>query len=316
MKYISSLISGVAIFCVGTGFSFYHGIQGLSEGLAEQNQEKLLGLSNLTNLNTSEPVKSLAEASKFYNVSFISETINKTNLVLLCEKMHEEESKSERSDYLTAYLVLGGSFIFEGVTLMMAIMSIRKSAKQTSQSFFAYVNSGADPCVNVVLFEDSAAVAGAAVAAICIGLTSYLDSPIPDAIGSLLVGLMLAAVATLVIYTSVPALVGRSIKLDQLDKINQELESDAMIKAIHDVKGIDMGNSMIRYKAEIDFNGRELTRKYLEKEDIRKLWDVSTESIIPFESIQFDPIQLNLIRLICIDFACAQCKIVDDRQIY
>lgn len=233
MKYISSLISGVAIFCVGTGFSFYHGIQGLTEAGDYDNS-----------------------------------TLNDPCAVV-------DPHRAERQDYLTAYLVLGGSFIFEGVTLMMAIMSIRNSAKQTNQSFFAFVNSGADPCVNVVLFEDSAAVAGAFVAAVCIGLTSYLDSPIPDAIGSLLVGVMLAMVATLVIYTSVPALVGRSIKLDQLDKINQELESDAMIKAIHDVKGIDMGNSMIRYKAEIDFNGRELTRKYLEKEDIRKLWDVS-----------------------------------------
>lgn len=276
MKYISSLISGVAIFCVGTGFSFYHGIQGLTEGLAAKNETGALDFSNLTTNVTGEHVKSLAEASWYYNVSFVAESLHMTNLTQMCEKLHEEASKSERQDYLTAYLVLGGSFIFEGVTLMMAIMSIRKSAKQTSQTFFAYVNSGADPCVNVVLFEDSAAVCGAFVAAVCIGLTSYLDSPIPDAIGSLLVGVMLAAVATLVIYTSVPALVGRSIKLDQLDKINQELESDAMIKAIHDVKGIDMGNSMIRYKAEIDFNGRELTRKYLEKEDIRKLWDVST----------------------------------------
>lgn len=29
MKYVSSLISGVGIFCVGTGLSFYHGIMGL-----------------------------------------------------------------------------------------------------------------------------------------------------------------------------------------------------------------------------------------------------------------------------------------------
>lgn len=216
MKYISSLISGVAIFCVGTGFSFYHGIQGLT---------------------SNEPRDDLS--------------------------------------YLWAYIVLGGSFVFEGATLLMAIMSIRKSARQSNQSFFSFVGSGADPCVNVVLFEDSAAVCGAAVAAICIALTAHLDSTIPDSIGSLLVGVMLGAVAILVIYTSVPALVGRSIKLDQLDKINQELESDAMIKAIHDVKGIDMGNSMIRYKAEIDFNGRELTRKYLEKQDICKLWEVS-----------------------------------------
>lgn len=43
----------------------------------------------------------------------------------------------------------------------------------------------------------------------------------------------------------------RSIVADQLDKINAELESDIMIRAIHDVKGIDMGNSLVRYKVNI-----------------------------------------------------------------
>lgn len=40
----------------------------------------------------------------------------------------------------------------------------------------------------------------------------------------------------------------RSIASEQLDKINAELEKDVMIRAIHDVKGIDMGNSLVRYK--------------------------------------------------------------------
>lgn len=40
----------------------------------------------------------------------------------------------------------------------------------------------------------------------------------------------------------------RSIPTEQLDKINAELEKDIMIRAIHDVKGIDMGNSLVRYK--------------------------------------------------------------------
>lgn len=220
MKYISSLISGVAIFCVGTGFSFYHGVEGL------------------------------------------------------------KETTVKNYDFFWAYVVLAGSFCFESVTLMMAILSIRKSSRKSKQSFFSYVASGADPCVNVVLFEDTAAVLGAGVAGLCIGLTAYLESTVPDAIGSMMVGVMLGAVALLVIYTSVPALVGRSIKLDQLDKINAELESDAMIKAIHDVKGIDMGNSMIRYKAEIDFNGRELTRNYLEKHDMPQMYKVSIVSFI------------------------------------
>lgn len=55
-----------------------------------------------------------------------------------------------------------------------------------------------------------------------------------------------------------------------------------MIRAIHDVKGIDMGNSLIRYKAEVDFDGRELTRSYLDKQDLNKLLEVS--HIVYFKS--------------------------------
>lgn len=29
MRYVSSLISGVGIFCVGSGLSFYHGVTGM-----------------------------------------------------------------------------------------------------------------------------------------------------------------------------------------------------------------------------------------------------------------------------------------------
>lgn len=85
------------------------------------------------------------------------------------------------------------------------------------------------------------------------GLTAYLQSSIPDAVGSLLVGCMLAAVSALIIHSSVPALVGRSIEFDQLNKINAELESDSIIKSIHEVRGIDMGNNQVRYKVPVFF---------------------------------------------------------------
>lgn len=66
----------------------------------------------------------------------------------------------------------------------------------------------------------------------------------------------------------------RSIPEEYLNKINAELESDVMIRAIYDVKGIDIGNSLIRYKAELDFDGRELTRSYLDKQDLNTLLEV------------------------------------------
>lgn len=225
MRYVSSLISGVGIFCVGTGLSFYHGIQGLMNP---------------------HPI----------------------------------------DDFYWAFYVLGGSLVSEGATLVVAINSVKQGAKAMGMSFREYVIRGQDPCVNVVLTEDLAAVLSVGLAATCMGLSVFTGSHIPDAVGSLLVGCMLGAVASFIIYTNVAALMGRSIQEEQLEKINSELESDIMIRAIHDVKGIDIGNSLVRYKAELDFDGRELSRVYLDKQDLNALLEV--KKFITFRSAQID----------------------------
>lgn len=192
MKYVSSLISGVGIFCVGTGLSIYHGIHGLL---------------------FPAPLDTL----------------------------------------FWAYFVLGGSLLSEGATLMIALHSIKKGAEEKKESLKQFVLEGQDPSVNVVLMEDFAAVSryfyfllnilimhskrflrncqvlGVVVAAGCMGLTSYLQNPMFDAIGSLLVGGLLGGVASFIIYSNVAALVGRSISQENLDKINAELEADIMV---------------------------------------------------------------------------------------
>merc|ERR1712141_300184 len=73
------------------------------------------------------------------------------------------------------------------------------------------------------------------------------------------------------IYTNSNALVGRSIPEDKIEMINEDLEGDIMIRQILDVKGIDMGNGIIRYKAEVDVDGRELARFYLAKRDMEQM---------------------------------------------
>ncbi|CAH4033392.1 unnamed protein product [Pieris brassicae] len=210
MRYVSSLISGVGIFCVGCGLSFYHGVTGILDP----------------------------------------------------QPLH---------DFYWAYFVLGGAVVSEGATLMVALSAIRKGAKEANMSLYDYVIRSSDPSVNVVLFEDTAAVAGVIVAGSCMAISQYTGNPLPDAIGSLLVGTLLGGVASFIILSNVGALIGRSIRQEQLDEINSVLERDFMIRAIHDVKGIDIGSNLIRYKAEVDFDGRALTRSYLEKHDLNAL---------------------------------------------
>ena len=64
--------------------------------------------------------------------------------------------------------------------------------------------------MNVVLLEDTAAVVGVGVALGCLGLTSVLGSSVPDALGSCIIGAILASVSGFIIYSNVAALVGRS----------------------------------------------------------------------------------------------------------
>ena len=68
-----------------------------------------------------------------------------------------------------------------------------------------------DPSTNVVLLEDFAAVLGLTIAATCISITHYTGNPLPDAVGSLLIGTLLGGVASFIIYTNTMSLVGRSV---------------------------------------------------------------------------------------------------------
>lgn len=132
-----------------------------------------------------------------------------------------------------------------------------------------------DPSVNVVLLEDSAAVLGVLIAGSMVSLTAYYNNPIFDSVGSLLVGGLLAGVATFIIRSNSGALVGRSIPTHKINDINKMLEGDVMIRAIHDVKATDLGSGMIRYKAEVDIDGKQLARHYLDAIDLEAVLQVN-----------------------------------------
>uniref|UniRef100_A0A3Q4ALL1 Proton-coupled zinc antiporter SLC30A9, mitochondrial n=1 Tax=Mola mola TaxID=94237 RepID=A0A3Q4ALL1_MOLML len=204
MRYIASLISGVGIFMMGAGLSWYHGIMGLLHP---------------------QPIESL-----LWHLYFPS-----------------------------------------SATLLVAVNEIKKSAKKTGLSFYEYVMQSRDPSTNVVLLEDAAAVLGVILASGCMGLTSLTGNPYYDSLGSLGVGTLLGTVSAFLIYTNTEALLGRSIQAERVQRLTEFLENDPAVRAIHDVKATDMGLSKVRFKAEVDFDGRVVTRSYLERQDIDQI---------------------------------------------
>jgi zinc transporter 9 len=47
-----------------------------------------------------------------------------------------------------------------------------------------------------------------------------------------------------------------------------------MIRALYDIKATDMGSQTVMFKAEVDIDGREIARSYLEKLDIQLILEV------------------------------------------
>jgi zinc transporter 9 len=165
-----------------------------------------------------------------------------------------------------------GSALSESGTLAMAYMDTKQNAAKLGLTFWNYVAQGYKPSVNVVLLEDIAAVIGVLIAGTCMTLTYTTGNPIYDCCGSFLIGGVMGGVASFIVYTNTIALIGRSIPVPRIVKINNDLESDIMIRSIHDVKATDMGGQTVMFKAEVDIDGREITRSYLEKIDIEALY--------------------------------------------
>ncbi|CAL2037006.1 unnamed protein product [Caenorhabditis brenneri] len=164
-----------------------------------------------------------------------------------------------------AYYALFMSLCFQGTSAITAYREVFAKARKANISIWNYVRTSADPSLNVVLLEDTAAVTGVGIALCAISLSSFLNSPIPDCCGSIVIGALLGTVASFIIRTNAAHLVGRSLPQRITDDIVARLNNDPMIRSVHDVKATCLGVEQSRFKAELDFDGRMITRAYLQE---------------------------------------------------
>ena len=118
----------------------------------------------------------------------------------------------EASNFLVAYVVLAIAFVLEGVSFLRAMTQSRRMAAARDQSITNFVLSTSDPTLRAVFAEDAAALVGITIAVIGIGLHQATGSPTPDAIGSILVGVLLAFIAVFLIDRNRRFLVGEVVR--------------------------------------------------------------------------------------------------------
>ena len=116
-----------------------------------------------------------------------------------------------------SYIVLGLSALFDGTTWWLALRNFRGERRYSD--LLNAIRESKDPPSFMVLFEDSAALAGILVAFASIYLSVRLDLPVLDGVGSILIGLILAVTASLLAKETKSLLIGERADQGIVDSI-------------------------------------------------------------------------------------------------
>jgi len=155
-------------------------------------------------------------------------------------------------------IILAVSFVIESTTLSLAIRELKehypgKSAKEIFEH--------GDPSTMAVLLEDSVALIGVLIAFLSIGLSYVTGQVYFDAIGSIIIGIMLGAIAIILMSKNRQYLMGRAIPKEIQDEIIEILEAEPGIEKVLDFKSNTLDIGVYRIKCEIEFNGYVLLKE-------------------------------------------------------
>lgn len=157
----------------------------------------------------------------------------------------------ELHDPTINYIVLGLAIIFEGGALYFAVTEFNKVRGPIG--YLEAVKEGKDPSLFVVLFEDSAAMAGLIIALIGIFIAQMTHNPFWDGLASVIIGCILALTAIWLAYETKSLLIGEGASPEKVSKIKEIASKSPAIKEINEVLTLHMGPEFILVTISIDF---------------------------------------------------------------
>lgn len=149
------------------------------------------------------------------------------------------------------YVVLGLAFCFEGASFLIAL---RQFVHQDQRGpFWHSLHLSKDPTTYTVLAEDSAALIGLMFAALGVFFSHRLRIPEIDGVASILIGVLLAAVATLLVREARSLLIGEGIRPETRRDIRQLALAQPGVMHVGDILSMYVGRAEVLVTLQITF---------------------------------------------------------------
>ncbi len=156
------------------------------------------------------------------------------------------------------FAILAASFIVESVTFIVAIRELRASDPEAS---LPELLRDGDPTTIAVIYEDGVALIGVLVALASVTLVKLTGQHFWDGLGSIVIGLMLAAVAILLIRKNKEYLNRKAIPENVKEQIMEILESEPAVERVINFKSSILDVGAYHVLCEIEFNGAHLLKR-------------------------------------------------------
>jgi cation diffusion facilitator family transporter len=150
------------------------------------------------------------------------------------------------------FVVLGVAALFEGISFTIALRQFLRQAGAVP--LWEAIQRSKDPTTYTVLAEDSAALVGLAIAALGIWLSHRLGMPVLDGVASLLIGVLLAAVASFLTWQSRDLLIGEGIRPETAGAIRSMALAVPGVKDVGRILSMYMGPDDALVTMDLDFD--------------------------------------------------------------
>jgi len=164
---------------------------------------------------------------------------------------------SEDTSYFWAYVVLGIAFVLEGVSFAQAYRQTRREAHGLDRRVVEHALNMSDPTLRAVFAEDSAALAGLVIATLGIFLHQVTGDAAYDAVGSILVGILLGVVAVVLINRNRWFLTGQESSPGIRERVLGDLKAMPEIDKVAYLRLEFVGPRQLLLVASIDLTGEQ-----------------------------------------------------------